>query len=160
MLQPEKQTEAEKLVRKLVKNGEALVTWEEFSKFVEAKYMKKGCDGAAAEAPPLDQQVPDLHDALTMFKKLDTDKDDNLNLDEMTQLAHWVYTSFSKNGAVLDDAQIKIEAGKLIRKLDKDGDSGVSFDEFVGFFEKKVKQAKKFAAAQAKAAARRKSVGK
>ena len=38
----------------------------------------------------------------------------------------------------------------MTRKLEKDGKEGVSFDEFVAYFELKAKQAKKFAAAVAK----------
>jgi Ca2+-binding EF-hand superfamily protein len=158
LLPAERQSEAEKLVRKLVK-GEALVTWEEFSKCVTDKYMKKP-EGAVAEAAPIEQQQPDILDAMSMFKKLDKDKDEMLSLEEMKELAVWVYTSFSNSGAQLDEAQVEIEAGKLIRKLDKDGDAGISFDEFVGYFEKKAVQAKKFANAKAKAAARRSSVDK
>ena len=43
--------------------------------------------------------------------------------------------------------QVIVEAQKLCHKLDKDGSSGVSFDEFAAYYEKKLKQAKRFEAA-------------
>ena len=43
-----------------------------------------------------------------------------------------------------------IEAKKLIRKLDKNGDGKIGIEEFQEFFEKKAKQAAKFAAAMNK----------
>lgn len=46
--------------------------------------------------------------------------------------------------------KVEIEAGKLMRKLEKDGNEGITFDEFVAYFELKSKQAQKFAAAVAK----------
>ena len=43
-----------------------------------------------------------------------------------------------------------IEANKLIRKLDKNGDGKIGIEEFQEFFEKKAKQAAKFAATMKK----------
>ena len=40
-----------------------------------------------------------------------------------------------------------VEAQKLCHKLDKDGSSGVSFDEFAAYYEKKLMQEKRSVAA-------------
>eukprot|EP00656_Telonema_subtile_P051804 TRINITY_DN7065_c0_g1_i3.p1 TRINITY_DN7065_c0_g1~~TRINITY_DN7065_c0_g1_i3.p1 ORF type:complete len:900 (-),score=310.49 TRINITY_DN7065_c0_g1_i3:51-2750(-) len=161
----QRQIEAEKLVRKLDKDGDGEISFEEFAKFIEdrleklekfnAKRKAKRDAAAAEEEEGPAMPVLNVYDAHEMFKKLDKDNSGGLNLVEMKELAHWVYSSFSSTGDRLDNNQIEIEAGKLVRKLDKNDNSGISFDEFVEFFELKAKQAKKFAAAKAKKAARK-----
>lgn len=88
--------------------------------------------------------VPKISEALTKFQQLDVDKSGELDQDEMNELAKWVYLTFSENGQ-LTPAQVTIESGKLLRKLDKDKSKGVCFAEFVDYYEKKLKQAAKFA---------------
>lgn len=46
--------------------------------------------------------------------------------------------------------QTKIEAAKLVRKIDKNKDGSITIDEFKEFFLKKARQAAKFAAAMKK----------
>merc|ERR1712086_342773 len=84
------------------------------------------------------------------FNMLDVDKSGYLDHSEMQELARWIYMSLTKDNKVLDEAQVGIEAQKLIRKLDKNGDGKIGIEEFQEFFEKKAKQAAKFAAAMNK----------
>eukprot|EP00658_Telonema_sp_P-2_P024520 TRINITY_DN19856_c0_g1_i4.p1 TRINITY_DN19856_c0_g1~~TRINITY_DN19856_c0_g1_i4.p1 ORF type:complete len:176 (-),score=71.01 TRINITY_DN19856_c0_g1_i4:255-782(-) len=152
----QRQIEAAKLVRKLDVDKDGEVSFAEFVKFMEDRMKKLEKFNAAkaakagAKPPPSQAVLSNIYDAHEMFQKLDVDNSGRLSPVEMKELAHWVYSSFSTTGAKLDEKQVEIEAGKLVRKLEKDGDDGISFDEFVQYFELKAKQAKKFAAAKAK----------
>jgi Ca2+-binding EF-hand superfamily protein len=84
------------------------------------------------------------------FEQLDKDGSGLLDHEEVKELSRWVYATFTKDNKMLDDKQVETEAGKLVRKLDKDGDGQISLNEFKEFFEKKAKQAAKFAATMKK----------
>ena len=91
-----------------------------------------------------DTTSPEMSYAYRKFKELDVDNSGSLSHDEMFKLCRWVYSSFRTDGALLDDAQSRIEAQKLMDKLDADGDKSISFDEFLEFFEEKRKQSEIF----------------
>ena len=93
-------------------------------------------------------EMPTLSEALTKFKQLDVDKSGELSQVELKDLANWIYTTFSSNGT-LSEEQLDTEAGKLLRKLDKDKSEGVSYEEFEKFYTKKLQQAAKLEAARA-----------
>jgi len=167
--------EAQKLCNKLDVDKDGQVTFDEFVAYFEKKVEqakkfhgvldKKGtgqgkrnvmCEdeyvdlGDAADAITPPQNMPKLSNAYKKFQELDADKSGLLNKVELRELANWVYTSFNAEGKRLEASQVDIEAGKLLNKLDADQDGGVTFEEFCGYYETKLKQAEKFAAAVAK----------
>lgn len=151
--------EAEKLVNKLDKDGDALLSFDEFAEFFEkkVKLAKKFADknkGAAdalaaveeGEKPSddVEEGLPTVSEAYRKFQELDADKSGMLTSGELLELAKWVYQSFQADGNTLPEEQVEREAGRLLKKLDTDNDGGITFDEFVGYYETKLKQAQVF----------------
>ena len=82
----------------------------------------------------------------TKFNQLDSDKSGFLNLEELEELAQWVYISFRADNASLDQDKLANEANKLMKKLDKDGDQKICIEEFRAYFEDRAKKSAKFTA--------------
>ena len=74
------------------------------------------------------------------FFELDANKSGELDGDEATQLASFIIQSFGGNPEHAEE-----EAAKLIKKLDKDLDGHIGFDEFEKYYEEKAAQAAKYA---------------
>jgi hypothetical protein len=55
-------------------------------------------------------------------------------LDELEQLAEWVFEGFHPGGEKLSASQQHAEAAKLLQQLDLNGDGVLSFEEFAGWF--------------------------
>ena len=86
----------------------------------------------------------DLHKAEAKFQELDANGDGELNEAEMKHLVEWIYMTFQPPGyapGAMDKKMLGREARKLIKTLDADGSKGISFEEFIGYYDKKVKQA-------------------
>jgi len=153
---------AQELLDKLDKDGDKAITFEELMEFFESKrkqseifhgkLKEKGVVGEAkncfaeGEVVVVASALPTMCEAMSKFKELDDDNSGELDVSELKELAHWIYTTFSDNDD-LDAEQLEVEAGKVLKKLDKDGSGGVSYEEFVKYYEKKLKQAARFEAA-------------
>lgn len=86
----------------------------------------------------------DYDAAQKKFDELDVNHDGELNEAEVKKLVEWVYATFQPPGyepGAVDKKLLGREARKLIRTLDKDESKGVSFEEFFGYYDKKMKQA-------------------
>ena len=84
------------------------------------------------------------------FKALDKDNSGFLCLEEAEVFATWIYTSFQTKEGKLSEEQAKIEATKLMHKLDVNGDGNIIFEEFEAFFNQRAAQSKKIAAVRRK----------
>ena len=86
---------------------------------------------SAADRNAVQQQ---LKQARMKFNELDKHGDGVLGLDELEQLAEWVFEGFHPGGEKLSASQQHAEAAKLLQQLDLNGDGVLSFEEFAGWF--------------------------
>lgn len=152
--------EARKLMAKLDKDGDDQISFDEFVEFFETKVLQAkkfhnkmvsvNCTTSsnllnAGEVTGMEvclkPDMPALSEAYRKFQELDSDKSGTLTSEELAELAKWVYTSFNAEGRTLPQAEVDREAGRLMLKLDADKNGSVTFDEFVGFYETRMKQA-------------------
>jgi len=91
-----------------------------------------------------DASVPKPSFAFRKFQQLDINGDGQLSQDELLLFAHWIYSSFTRGGAKLTDAEAWAESKRLLAHLDLDGDTQVSFPEFMRHFNKVLDQSVAF----------------
>ena len=83
------------------------------------------------------------------FAQLDTDGNGLLEGRELMGLADWVWSCFHPGGKPLTDEEKEAEGAKLLGRLDADGDSKMSFEEFGEWFRRTCVSIQKFRRAQA-----------
>merc|ERR1712086_1140614 len=74
------------------------------------------------------------------FKEVDLDSDGFLVREELESLVVWVFESFFPSRAKLSDDEVKSEAVKLLKYLDKNEDAQVDYPEFGKWFDQKQAQ--------------------
>lgn len=84
--------------------------------------------------------------ARKMFNQMDVDSNGLLQGPELVALAEWVLSSFHPGGNPLTQEEQEKESAKLLRRLDKNGDGALDFDEFVKWFERTAASAERLAA--------------
>merc|ERR1719506_2375680 len=71
-----------------------------------------------------------------MFDKLDKDSSKFLEGNEISELGRWVFEKFSPGDVALSADQVAVETNRMMQVIDSDGDSKVSFEEFVAYLKK------------------------
>ena len=87
-----------------------------------------------------------LDRAQKKFNELDFSLNGTLEGVELLQLAEWVFDSFHPDGQPMSVEQRQAEADKLLRRLDKNDDAELDFEEFSGWFERTCHSVSKFEA--------------
>ena len=137
--------EGSKLLSQLDSNSDGALSFEEFE-----DWFQSTCDSLAkrpvvaqstsdTELEMGDAASEDVIDRMTLraqqkFEQLDADANGVLEGHELISLGEWVWTSFHPNGQQMTEEQKVGEGSKLLGRLDENGDQGLSFDEFVGWF--------------------------
>ena len=94
----------------------------------------------------LSKAISDGYDesaAAKKFREFDNNGDGFIEGKELEKFAEWVYTSFRPGAAPMTKEQKVAEVQKLLKRLDENagnGDGKISFDEFHGYFNEKIKQ--------------------
>jgi hypothetical protein len=82
--------------------------------------------------------------ARKMFDQMDADGNGVLQGAELLALAEWVWSSFHPGGKSLTEQQQQQEGAKLIRRLDKNEDGVMDFDEFSDWFQRTCASVERF----------------
>jgi len=75
--------------------------------------------------------------AREFFDSIDTDGSGQLSTAELDTLAEWVQNNLGEHAK--PDNNMKKEGAKILRKLDKDNDGTISFEEFKKYYNQRVK---------------------